>query len=117
MLKYTPCLDPDCRKYATRQGRCEDHYMPFYGSTRKQRLPKDWRSRRNAVLVRDKYICYVCNGPGADSVDHISPGDNHAMNNLKAIHSDVEPFCHRYKTAAEGVEARYGRKSNPYAPF
>lgn len=108
---YTPCLEVECDEYATYQGRCAVHQKPWKGSTRKQRLPRDWRSRRNAVLQRDRGVCYLCGGRGADAVDHInqSTDDDHSMGNLAAVHQDVEPYCHRYKTAREGHAAQgYG---------
>ena len=104
-LPFTPCLESDCDNYAVYRGRCEEHYIPWQGSTRKDRLPKDWRTRRNAVLTRDKGVCYVCGGRGSDAVDHVVPGDDHSMSNLKAIHQDVEPYCHRTKSAMEGAAA------------
>lgn len=100
---YTPCLDPDCDEFAVTNGRCNRHYIPFKGSTRRSRLPKDWRSRREAVMYRDKGICYICGGPGADTVDHVEPGDDHRMSNLKAVHDAMPPHCHRTKTAYEGL--------------
>ena len=103
----TPCLVIDCNNHAIYKGRCEEHRPEFWvGSTRKERLPKDWNTRRQIVLSRDKGICYLCNNPGADTVDHVERGDNHDLANLKAVHDRVYPHCHRYKTSREALEAK-----------
>jgi 5-methylcytosine-specific restriction protein A len=72
------------------------------GSTRRSRLPSNWPALRTAVMRRDRGICYVCGGPGADTVDHVEQGDDHSMGNLAAIHDRNPPHCHRFKSAAEG---------------
>jgi 5-methylcytosine-specific restriction protein A len=111
MLAPTPCADPQCHATAVREGRCQDHQRPrWQGTTRKQRLPKDWTTRRLVVLKRDKGVCYLCGQPGADRVDHIVPGDNHSLTNLAAVHDAVEPHCHRYKSSQEGHEAQQGNR-------
>lgn len=124
-LPYTPCLHPWCDSYAVKAGRCKQHYVPWVASTRRERLPKGWAALRESILIRDKGICYVCGGRGADAVDHVEPGDDHRPSNLAAIHQDVSPYCHRSKTAAEGHEAqgfnpkqgKQGRYYHPNAPF
>lgn len=110
-LAPTPCLEADCFEYATRQGRCQKHQRPWQGSTRKQRLPKDWPTRRLIVLRRDKGICHLCGQPGADTVDHIQPGDNHELTNLAPVHDRVPPHCHRYKSSAEGNQTQAGNRT------
>ena len=103
----TPCLRHGCNNLAVNLGACQAHQpLPWEGSTRKQRLPKDWNTRRLIVLKRDKGICYLCKGDGADTVDHINAGDNHDLSNLAAVHDRVEPHCHRAKSAREGQEAQ-----------
>ena len=47
----------------------------------------------------------MCGGPGSDAVDHVVRGDDHSDENLRPIHQDVAPFCHRKKTAGEGAGA------------
>lgn len=79
--------------------------MPWSSSNRLARLPHDWPQRKRAVRARDKGICYICGGPGADSVDHVVAGDNHALSNLALAHLNVWPFCHRKKSTYEGVQA------------
>jgi 5-methylcytosine-specific restriction endonuclease McrA len=111
-LAPTPCLETDCRDHATRYGRCEQHQRPaWFGSTRKQRLPKDWTTRRLVVLKRDKGVCYICGEPGADTIDHVIPGDDHSLHNLKAVHDKVAPHCHRTKSSTEGHQAKQGNKT------
>ncbi len=112
----TPCLTNGCYNIAEYSGYCKEHRRPAWeGSTRKSRLPKDWNTRRLIVLKRDKGICYLCNGEGADTVDHVIAGDDHSLENLKAVHDKVEPHCHRYKSSAEGHAARWGK--NDLYPF
>ena len=51
---------------------------------------KRWKNLRYEILVRDGYICYLCGGDGADSVDHITSrkdgGDIWDRDNLAAAH-------------------------------
>lgn len=111
MLAPTPCSQSPCRELAVRDGRCPQHQRPkWQGSTRKERLPPDWNTRRLVVLKRDQGICYVCQQPNADTVDHLIAGDDHSLANLKAIHQNVAPFCHRYKSSAEGHQAKQDNK-------
>lgn len=113
MLAPTPCIEANCHAHATRQSRCDAHQKPWVGSTRKQRLPTDWRTRKLIVLNRDKRICYVCGEDGADAVDHVIAGDDHSLENLKAIHDHVAPHCHRYKSSREGHEAKAANRIKP----
>lgn len=57
-------------------------------------------------MARDAGVCHVCGLDGADQVDHIVAGDNHDVSNLAPCHTDVVPFCHRYKSSAEGHAAQ-----------
>lgn len=110
-LAPTPCLEPGCRDHAVYQGRCLPHKrIPYYGSTRKERLPRDWSTRRQVVLRRDKAICYLCGEGGADTVDHVIAGDDHALENLKAVHDRVAPHCHRYKTSNDAHQAKQAQR-------
>lgn len=109
MKAPTPCLQNDCYEYATNKGRCALHQRPpWQGSTRSQRLPKDWQTRRQIVFNRDNYVCYLCgsNNPPADTVDHVIRGDDHSLNNLKPVHDKQPPHCHRFKSSSEGHEAK-----------
>lgn len=103
-----PCVEESCPSSAVDRGYCKKHAPPtfFSGGVRAQELPKDWNQRRVYVLKRDKNVCYVCGGKGADGVDHVERGNDHSFDNLKAIHHNTPPYCHRVKTSAEGVEAK-----------
>jgi len=81
--------------------------MAWSGSTRRSRLPKNWPSLRRRVLRRDKSLCQMpfsdgrlC-GAEATDVDHIIPGDDHSMTNLRALCA----WCHARKSASEGGTA------------
>lgn len=81
-------------------------------STRYARLPPEWsRHIVPRILARDCSICYICGRSGADGVDHIRRGDDHRDCNLAAVHHDVAPYCHRYKSSAEGHAARAARRA------
>lgn len=82
----------------------------WQGSTRRARLPADWPKRKAHVLKRDGRICHVCGQPGADGVDHVIPGDDHSDANLKAIHHNVAPYCHRAKSSSEGGRAAQAKR-------
>jgi 5-methylcytosine-specific restriction protein A len=56
-------------------------------------------------------VCHICGESGTDAVDHVEPGDDHSPENCRPIHQDVPPFCHRYKSAQEGVAARAARRA------
>lgn len=83
--------------------------MPGWAhSTRRARLPPGWSTRIvPRILARDGGVCYLCGQPGADTVDHIRAGDDHADSNLAAVHDRTPPHCHRYKSSAEGNAARW----------
>lgn len=70
------------------------------GSDRRSRLPSDWAKIRERVKRRDLGLCQECGAPGTD-VDHIRPGDDHSMSNLRLLCA----ACHKAKTAKEGGEA------------
>ncbi len=77
--------------------------MPWTTSTRRARLPAGWSATTvPRILARDNWTCYLCGQPGADSVDHVKPGDDHRDANLAAVHDKP---CHRRKTATEGHAA------------
>lgn len=89
--------------------------MTWHGSDRRSRLPGDWATRRRRVLKRDGWLCQL-RSPGctmvATEVDHIEPGDDHALTNLRATCSP----CHAAKSAAEGVAARAAIRSRATRP-
>lgn len=89
--------------------------MAWEGSTRKGRLPADWKSRRLRVLRRDGYRCQIPDRFGvpclawANEVDHVERGDDHDESNLQAACT----ACHAKKSAKEGAEARESRRFRP----
>ena len=89
--------------------------MAWGSSTRRLRLPSNWKSIRLTVLRRDSYRCKI-QGTGcrviATEVDHIARGDNHSLGNLQA----VCPSCHRQKTLSEAQEASARKRSRRLRP-
>lgn len=83
-------------------------------SNRLSRLPPNWkRVVRPAVFAAYGTTCHWCRRPGADSVDHLRPGDDHSLENLRPIHQHP---CHAQKSAQEGVEARTTRRESIKRP-
>lgn len=86
--------------------------MGWETSDRKSRLPANWSQLVKEVWRRDKGQCTWrlpsgarCPRRGAD-VDHIRPGDDHRMSNLRLLCT----HHHAKKTAREGV---FGRRKKP----
>lgn len=81
--------------------------MAWEGSNRRQRLPANWKKIRQQVFRRDEYQCTWiedderCMGP-AEECDHIRPGDDHRLSNLRSL---CKPH-HGLKSAREGAAAR-----------
>ncbi|AXH70206.1 HNH endonuclease [Streptomyces phage Haizum] len=87
--------------------------MPRWeGSDRRSRLPADWPKVRLRVLRRDGGQCTALNEAGercvevATDVDHIEPGDDHSMGNLRSLCA----WHHRKKSGAEGAAAKAARQ-------
>lgn len=78
--------------------------MAWETSTRRQRLPKDWPTRRRRVLRRDPtcQLRFDCCTKVSTEVDHKNRGDDHRMENLQGVCGP----CHKRKTAGEAAEAR-----------
>ena len=61
------------------------------GSTRKQRLPSNWRAIRKRILERDGFRCQHVLGAGrrcgepANQVDHIIPSGSDDDSNLQSL--------------------------------
>lgn len=89
--------------------------MPWSSSDRRARLPQDWDSRRASVLRRDSFRCKIagagCSGI-ATEVDHIRRGDDHRLENLRAVCRS----CHRKKSQAEALEAQRRKRELRYRP-
>lgn len=85
------------------------------GSTRRRRLPADWDSvkKPEAHRLNPEHICHICGAPGGDYLDHKQRGDDHRQENLDWAHDAVAPHCHRFKSSAEGHEARERLKRPP----
>lgn len=70
-------------------------------SRRRSELPADWNKIRARVLRRDNGKCVFCGAP-ANQVDHITPGQNHSIGNLRSLCRT----CHMRRTAAQSKESR-----------
>jgi 5-methylcytosine-specific restriction protein A len=91
--------------------------MPWLGSTRRTRLPKDWAWRRARVLERDGYRCTAIEHGhrcpyAATDVDHRTPGDDHRLANLQALCR----WHHARKSSREGNDARRARSARRGIP-
>lgn len=82
------------------------------GSDRRSRLPADWSKIRLRVLRRDAGRCTALDEAGArcvevaTDVDHIKPGDDHSMGNLRSLCT----WHHRKKSGAEGAAAQRAKR-------
>lgn len=80
-------------------------------SPRASQLPPRWRQLRERVLLRDGHRCTWTLDDGtrctaqATEVDHITPGNNHTLPNLRALCRDH----HAMKSSREGHEAKAAR--------
>jgi 5-methylcytosine-specific restriction protein A len=104
-----PCPSPRCHKMVTRAGRCEDHQVePWLSSKGKSTAERGygwkWKKVRLVALSRDSYLCQECQRNGALSkateVDHIlnkARGGDDSLDNLESI---CKP-CHKVKTNNE----------------
>lgn len=78
------------------------------GSDRKARLPDNWQELRKAVRERSGGRCEVIKKNGqrcwdrATDCDHIKPGDDHSLSNLR----DICTWHHRRKSSREGNAAQ-----------
>lgn len=74
---------------------------------------------RRRILKRDRWICHVCQQPGADQADHVVPvseGGAHSLSNGAAIHGSP---CHTEKSRLEaerGYQRRLQRLRLPAEP-
>jgi 5-methylcytosine-specific restriction protein A len=87
--------------------------MPQWsGSERRSQLPAKWSAIRRRVLRRDGSRCTALSHEGvrcaepATDVDHIVPGDNHGLHNLRSLCA----WHHRKKSSSEGGSARAARR-------
>lgn len=109
-VRHTPmkvCAKPGCPELS-KSTYCPAHTPAAWtGSTRRSRLPDDWNKRRARVFARDNHTCRACQGERCGNrnleCDHITPGDNHSLDNLQTL--GAVP-CHTEKTSAEAAVAR-----------
>lgn len=89
--------------------------MPWATSTRRHRLPSNWQTLRRQVKARAKGQCEWteqgdrCTNPGTDC-DHITPGDDHSLNNLQWLCR----FHHKIKTSRETRRATNRKPTEPH---
>lgn len=90
--------------------------MAWETSDRRHRLPGNWQTIRRQVQARADGKCQAtyhdprCNGIGTEA-DHITPGDDHSLDNLAWLSHE----CHKAKTARE-TGARSKARSRKRAP-
>lgn len=94
--------------------------MAWNSSGRREELPGDWFTyRRPAVLRRDGWWCRHVDDYGercrerATDVDHIQPGSDHRLGNLRALCS----WHHRKKSSSEGGRARAAQRRRTATRF
>lgn len=86
------------------------------GSTRRDRLPADWSSRRAYVLERDGFRCRALLPDGrrcpndATDVDHDLANDDDSYSNLQSL---CRPH-HQRKSSAEGGRAAAVARKKKY---
>jgi 5-methylcytosine-specific restriction endonuclease McrA len=91
----------------------------WQNSDRRDRLPPDWFKIRARVLRRDGHTCTHRDDYGircadlATDVDHIKPGDDHSMENLRALCS----WHHNKKSGAEGGAASQANRRRQNRKF
>ena len=85
------------------------------GSTRRERLPNDWRQRRAYILERDGFRCRAFLPDGrrcprdATDVDHILENDDDSYQNLQALcrgHHNAKTGRHGGKRSQEARRRR-----------
>lgn len=91
--------------------------MAWATSDRRKRLPADWPTIRDEVKRRAHNRCQAtthapgCHGVGTDA-DHITPGDDHSLDNLQWLSS----ACHKAKTAQEAATRNRARARSRRRP-
>lgn len=86
------------------------------GSTRRERLPEDWKNKRAYIFERDGYRCRALLPDGrrcpndATDVDHIIPNDDDGYSNLQSL---CNPH-HKAKSSAEGGKASAEARRKKY---
>jgi 5-methylcytosine-specific restriction endonuclease McrA len=99
------CLETGCRKAASKQGRCEIHYVPWSKTS-----PRNLSRPANAATLvrrarrRDRERCHICGGPGriVDHIDPVAEGGSWDLSNLACICET----CHEIKSRREAARGR-----------
>lgn len=105
--RYRHLARPPRRRQPTRTR------VNWQGSSRKQRLPKDWPQRRATCLRRYNNSCAWC-GNKATHADHKIPGDDHSQANLQALCAE----CHNIKSSSEGGKSVHkGKRAKRIKPW
>jgi len=87
--------------------------MPGWkNSRRRTALPPNWAALRQQVLARDGRRCTWTTHDercerNATDVDHIVPGDDHSLENLRALCA----HHHRVKSSGEGGRASASKRA------
>lgn len=87
--------------------------MTWNGDSPGRTRGRAWTNTVARIVARDRGICHVCRGAGADTADHVIPlaqGGPDTDDNLAAIHRVP---CHRDKT---GREANWRREPQRRPP-
>jgi hypothetical protein len=83
------------------------------GSNRRQRLPANWAELTRIVRAVYGTWCHLCGHESASDTDHVTPGDDHTVANLRPIcgarcaqcADEHRTPCHVTKSSREGGQA------------
>lgn len=99
-----PCLESGCyTKVIQGTGYCKKHQREPFSTAYREPI-KNWTNIKRSILARDRRVCYICGGPQADEVDHVIPlhqGGLTEAKNLRAVHGNIPPYCHKAKSKKE----------------
>jgi 5-methylcytosine-specific restriction protein A len=111
-LPPKPCSKARCTKYATKDGRCDEHQRVKWDHTKSRHergYDNKWYKLRKSILKRDGHLCVICYQSGifreAKEVDHITPkaeGGTDCTSNLQSLCKK----CHKEKTKQESIRGR-----------
>lgn len=118
-MSNAPCLEffnpaIQCTNRVWKEGRCSKHQLPaFYKNMKTERQGAGWKYIRDEAFRVWGTICWHCKQPGADSIHHLN-GDSDSMDNLRPMHQNVAPYCHRTITAQQGHASQAAAKPLPF---
>jgi 5-methylcytosine-specific restriction protein A len=83
------------------------------GSARRDQLPVNWRQLCTDVRQTYGSSCYLCGHHNASDTDHVVPGNDHSLSNLRPIcgtrcsecGAEHRAPCHVAKSSREGGQA------------